>query len=186
MLTENQERVEAVGDQLRAKIASKFAATTFLAGFAAAILVELITKLWQQSDTAPVHYPRALGAMMAATVLFTLGIIRLDELSMPKRFWPSRAGALPTPGDVGLLTLEDLWALHDRMVFFWRHLTLSGTALTALALLLLIIPQEYKASSALRLGTFWWAAGSAAVAFTYGTWRDKRAPHRDKLVRPVD
>jgi hypothetical protein len=36
--TQNNERVEAIGDQLRAKINSKFTASTFLAGFALTIL----------------------------------------------------------------------------------------------------------------------------------------------------
>lgn len=126
-ISDEQERLEAIGEQLRAKISSKFAASTFLAGFAATILSGLVVALWQDSSL-PVHFPKALGVTMSATVLFVLGIIRLDELSMPKRFWPSLPGTPSHAGDVGLLTMEDLWALHDRMVFFWRHLTLAGTA----------------------------------------------------------
>ncbi len=185
-LTDEQERLEAVGDQLRAKIASKFAASTFLGGFAATILAGLVSNLWEGDRAVPVYFPQALGAAIAGTVFFILGIIRLDELSMPKRFWPSSPEATRTGGDVGLLTIDDLWALHDRMAFFWRYLTLTGTALTGLALLLLIVPQDYASSGSLRSASFWWAVAAAAAAFGYGWWRDRRAPHRDKLVRPVD
>jgi hypothetical protein len=185
-LSDQQERTEAVGDQLRAKVASKFAASTFLAGFAATILAAFLPSLWQQDATVPVHYPRALGAAMAATVLFVLGVVRLDELSMPKRFWRSTPDARRVGPDVGLLGMEDLWAIHDQMVYFWSHLTLTGTALTGFALLLLLVPQPHVASVEVRGSTFWWSAAAAAASGAYGIWRANRAPHRNELVRPVD
>ena len=185
-LTDEQERLEAVGDQLRAKIASKFAASTFLAGFAATILAAFLPSLWQQDANVPAHYPRAVAAAMAATVLFVLGIVRLDELSMHKRFWPSRPDARRVGPDVGLLGMEDLWALHDQMAYFWRHLTITGTAMTGIALVLLLLPQPHVASSAARAATFWWTLSTAALAAAYGAWRGARAPHRHALVRPVD
>jgi hypothetical protein len=178
-LTDAQERLEAIGDQLRAKIASKFAASTFLAGFAATILSGLVALLFETNG--PPHLSKALGATLAATVLFVMGVIRFDELTMPKRFWPSRPG---TSGDVVLLTMEDLWALHDRMVFFWRRLTLTGTALTGVAMMLVLVPAGARETA--RWAPFAWAGACAAAAFAYALWLDGRTPHRDELVRPED
>jgi hypothetical protein len=42
---ESQERIEAIGDQLRAKISSKFQTSTFLAGFGLAVLTH--SKSWK-------------------------------------------------------------------------------------------------------------------------------------------
>jgi hypothetical protein len=185
-LTDEQERLEALGEQLRAKISSKFAASTFLAGFAATILAAVMSPLWQQDSVVSVCFPIAVGLAVAGTGLFVIGIIRFDELSMPKRFWPSSPERQNRTGDVGLLEMTDLWALHDRMVFFWRFLTLFGTLLTGLALLVLIAPQSHVGSGTLRSPAFWWASGAAIAVTVYGWLLDRRAPHRQELRRPVD
>ena len=44
---ESQERIEAIGDQLRAKISSKFQTSTFLAGFGLAVLTLQLSTFWQ-------------------------------------------------------------------------------------------------------------------------------------------
>jgi len=83
-LTDEQERLEALGDQLRAKISSKFSASTFLAGFAATILAAVVSPLWQQGTVVSLHFPAAVGLAVTGTGLFILSILRFDELSMPK------------------------------------------------------------------------------------------------------
>jgi hypothetical protein len=185
-LTDEQERLEAIGDQLRAKISSKFAASTFLAGFAATILAAVVSPLWQQDSVVSVHFPIAVGLAVAGTGLFITSIVRFDELSMPKRFWPSDPQVHNQAGDVGLLKMNDLWALHDRMVFFWRCLTLVGTALTGLALFVLIAPQAHIDGGTLRKPAFLWACGGAIAVIGYGWVLNRRAPHRHELLRPVD
>jgi hypothetical protein len=185
-LTDEQERLEALGDQLRAKISSKFAASTFLAGFAATILAAVVSPLWQQDTVVSVYFPIAVGFAVVGTGLFITGIIRFDELSMPKRFWPSSPEIPNRTGDVGLLEMDDLRVLHDRMVFFWRCLTLVGTAVTGLALLILILPQAHISSGTLREAAFLWACGGAIAVTAYGWLLDRLAPHRHKLRRPDD
>jgi hypothetical protein len=185
-LSPRQELLEKYGDQLRAKISSKFSASTFLAGFAATILTTLVTDLWQQDAQMSLQYLLALGLASAATILFVHGIIRLDELSMPKRFWPSRPDVQNRADDVGLLTQDDLWALHDRMVFFWRYLTLAATVLTGLGLFALVLPPVHIPTSYFTEASFASTTRSAIAAFLYSRQLDARAPHRDKLIRPVD
>jgi hypothetical protein len=137
MPLDKQDLFERYGDQLRAKISSKFTASIFLAGFDATILSVLLSIFWQQGSNGPAYLPAALAVTIAATVLVVQGVIRLDELSMPKRFWPSEGNATNRGEDVGLLTQEDLWTLHDRMVYYWTRLTMAGTALTGVAFLAL-------------------------------------------------
>jgi hypothetical protein len=186
-LSPQQELLESYGDQLRAKISSKFSASTFLAGFAATILTTLVTTTSGQDHKPLLQYPLALlGFTTAASILFVQAIIRLDELSMPKRFWPSRADARNRAEDVGLLVQDDLWVLHDRMVFFWRYLTLAATALTGMGLLALVLPPLPISSSSFPGVLFAFGTVSAIVAFVYVRRLDTRAPHRDKLVRPID
>jgi hypothetical protein len=185
-LSRHQDLLEKYGDQLRAKISSKFSASTFLAGFAAAILAALVAPSGQTLEQASLQYVLALGFVTAASILFVSGIIRLDELSMPKRFWPGRPDAPNRGEDVGLLTQDDLWVLHDRMVFFWRRLTLTAAALTGLGLLALLLPAVPASGMPASGLPFASAAGSAVAAFLYARRLDGKAPHRGKLVRPVD
>jgi len=92
MSSESQDRVEAIGEQLRAKIASKFTASTFLAGFALTVLSGQVFALWQ-SSRLPMLFPPAVGAVFGALMLFVAAIIKLDELTMLKRFWDEGARA---------------------------------------------------------------------------------------------
>lgn len=181
-----QELLERYGDQLRAKISSKFSASTFLAGFASTILGGLLSDIWSHDHGTPVLFPQVLALTVVATVLFFHGVVRLDELSMPKRFWPGRSEAANRAADVGLLTQDDLWALHDRMVFYWRYLTMSGTAATGIAFLVFILPQRVEATGPPQYGTVLWAASGALLAFLYARLLDRTAPYRGKLIRPID
>jgi hypothetical protein len=83
---QNHDRVEAIGDQLRAKITSKFTASTFLAGFALTILSGQVFTIWQ-STVLPFLFPLAVGIVTAAVVLLVDAVLRLDEITMPKRLW---------------------------------------------------------------------------------------------------
>jgi hypothetical protein len=185
-LSPHQELLERYGDQLRAKISSKFSASTFLAGFAATVLTALLTSGGPGDQHAAIQYPLALGFTTAASILFVQAIIRLDELSMPKRFWPSRGDAQNRAEDVGLLTQDDLWVLHDRMVFFWRYLTLAATGLTGVGLLALVLPPLSIPARYILGARFASATVGALGAFLYTRYLDARAPHREKLVRPID
>ena len=146
----DRDRVEALGGQLRAKIAGKFQTSTFLAGFAAAILGIQITLLWQK-DPRPGLLPAAIGLMSAAIALYVTAVVRLDALTLPKRFWPAEARTQPDTrhewtrlqdemnAKAAWLTNEDLWEMHNRMVFFWSHLTLTASWLAALSFLCLLL-----------------------------------------------
>jgi hypothetical protein len=185
-ISPHQELLERYGDQLRAKISSKFSASTFLAGFAATILTTLLTSRWEGRQEGAFQHTLALGLAAAASILFVHAIVRLDELSMPKRFWPGRENARNQAEDVGLLTQEDLWVLHNRMVFFWRYLTLTATTLTGIGLLALALPPLGTSNSDFSGVRLAFAAVSTAAAFAYARLLDWKAPHRGKLIRPVD
>lgn len=187
-LSDQQERLEAIGDQLRAKISSKFSASIFLAGFAFTVLAAQVAALWPAQDKLPALFPAALGAVAGATVLFVLAVMRLDELTMPKRFWKEdQTAERPIDGDGGLLTREDLWALQQRMIFFWQRLTITGTAITGGAVLLLVAPQPSVVAESLRLAATVSAGGASLVALLYGWRLNRTAIHRfAPMIRPVD
>lgn len=82
---EQQELIEKVGEQLRAKIASKFQTSSFLAGLAVAVLgVQLATLT---DGAKPPLFAFSIALMFAAIVIYVAALIKLDELTMPKRFW---------------------------------------------------------------------------------------------------
>ena len=78
-------RAEATGDQLRQKISNEFQTSTFLAGFSATILSIEITFLWQQTYR-PGLLPLSIAVLIAAVIIYVAAIVKLDELTMPKRF----------------------------------------------------------------------------------------------------
>src|SRR5689334_15786829 len=93
-MTDSRERTEALGDQLRAKIAGKFQTATFLAGFGLAVLSIQITTLWQ-SERLPAALPLSIALMAAAVACYVAALTHLDALTMPKRFWGSAPGVAP-------------------------------------------------------------------------------------------
>src|SRR5687768_16894779 len=149
ILSPDQERAEAIGEQLRAKISSKFTASTFLGGFALTILAAQVFAIWQTNDLSML-FPSSVGMTVAAVILFFEAIIRLDELTMPKRFWPVDPDAVRTNGRSiwGILTDGDLETLDEKMRFFWTRFTLIGTFLTAAAVLMVLFPIQISSTEA--------------------------------------
>lgn len=71
--TRRHERLEALGDQLRVKIASKFTASTFFAGFAFTIFAGAAVSQWQQAWLSAAT-PVAIALSAAATLLFVAAV----------------------------------------------------------------------------------------------------------------
>ena len=178
MLTLEQERLEAIGDQLRAKITSKFTASTFLAGFALTVLVGQVSTLWQ-TQTLPPFFAFSVGVVFCAFSLFVYAIIKFDELTMPKRFFQRMTQeGIVSPVDPfkwGLLDEDDLNTLFERMKFFWNHLTLPATILTAIAVLAMLIPRSpFLIFVVTRDEIIWWTFGSAVAGIVIAAgycWR---------------
>lgn len=139
-IRETQARIEAIGEQLRAKINSKFQTSTFLAGFAFTILGIQISVLWQ-STKVPQSLPVSISLMLGAIFLYIGAIVKLDELTMPKRFWEEdKNKKQPGVSHLAYLDQEDLWELQRRMIFYWTTLTIVATFLTAISLFLMLLP----------------------------------------------
>lgn len=188
MLPPGQERIEAIGEQLRAKIASKFTASSFLAGFGLAVLTGQVFALWQ-ADQLALLFPASVGAVFGSFVLFIDAIVRLDELTMPKRFWDENGAlpSLPVPLGGSYLTDQDLCELQKRMIFFWQRLTVTATAITAVAVLAMLFPLWTLRSDIARPWTFGCAVAGVAVALGYARWLNSQAAKKfNPLIRPVD
>jgi hypothetical protein len=195
MNEEEQERLEAIGEQLRAKISSKFQTSTFLAGFALTVLgIEMSAIVQWQSDTIPGLLFVSVSILLAAVVLFVAAIVRLDELTMPKVFWKiDEELRQSTPADLGYLLRHDLNALKDRMVFFWVRLTLAGTYLTGVSLVLMLLPMSWfevrtrPVNTQERWLAFLLMFVFSMLAFVYIQWIDRTVKKRtSSLRRPVD
>lgn len=167
---QNDERVEAMGDQLRAKITSKFTASTFLAGFALTILSGQVFLLWQ-STILPLLFPLSVGIVAAAVVLFVEAVVRLDELTMPKRFWEENddAGDTGHESREGYLLDDDLWELRKHMIFYWTKLTLVATWMTGLAVIVMLLPYERLPTDRIRWPAFIFILFGPAIGFAYRT-----------------
>lgn len=194
MPPQNHERIEAIGDQLRAKITSKFTASTFLAGFALTILSGQVFMLWQ-SSVLPLLLPLAVFAVAAAVVLFVDAIVRLDELTMPKRFWGESNGAEETghSSREAYLLDNDLWDLQKHMIFYWTRLTLVATWMTGFAVLAMLVPFKPTSTERIHLLTFVLALLGAVVGKTYSVvvraaaFNAKDDTRRlNKLMRRID
>ena|SRR5215813_7375000 len=200
MIDERLEPVKALGEQLRAKISSKFQTSTFLAGFAFAILGIQISVLWEwQPSQIPLLLFIPIALLVAATILYINAIIRLDELTMPKRFWEKIADIEETkiPEHAYYLTEEELLALKERMVFYWNGLTLKATYLTAVSLILMLLPtplMQLPTNPSNTLARWLIFVGTAILslaAYLYIKWLDKQVKdNKEKkfgvLKRPVD
>lgn len=187
--TQNDERVEAIGDQLRAKITSKFTASTFLAGFALSILSGQVFMLWQATDL-PLLFPLSVGVVAAAVVLFVDAVVRLDELTMPKRFWDESddAGDTGHRSSDGYLLDEDLWELRKQMIFYWTKLTLVATWMTGLAVASLLVPVKAPSTDVFRWSAFIFALLGPVLGFAYRTIvtaRAMKAKDPSKRLNPL-
>jgi len=139
-MSESQDRVEAIGDQLRDKIRSKFQSSTFLAGFGFTILSVEISMLWTTHEV-PRLLSFSIPLMLAAICFFVAAALRLDALTMPKRFWEEdRNSADREASQLAYLTDDDLWQLQRRMIFYWTWLTVLATVMTAISLVLVLLP----------------------------------------------
>ena len=144
-MDETQALIEKMGEHLRAKILSKFQTSAFLAGLAVAVLGVQLTSL--EDKMKPPLFWLSIALMFGALLVYIAALIKLDELTMPKRFWPEGAPS-PVPAYQNvLLTDEELVELQKRMVFHWFTLTLTATGTTGVALVLLLVPTDWVAAS---------------------------------------
>jgi hypothetical protein len=188
-LPPEQERIEAIGDQLRAKISSKFTASTFLAGFSLTVLTGQVFALCQDVERLPLLFAPAVGAVFGAFLIFVEAIARLDELTMPKRFWTEDPNAVrPQPELSGsYLTDDDLWELQKRMIFLWQRLAIVATIITAVAVMAMLCPWNRVTINSARLWTMMFAVIGVLGAGGYILWARSAACKRfGRLVRPVD
>jgi len=181
-----QARIEAIGAQLRAKISSKFQTSSVLIGFCFALLTIQISIHWD-SDKAPPLLPVSIAIMLAAIILYATAMIKLDGLTMPKRFWPEDPNALG-PRMQGLLRDKDLWELYNQTVFWWFCLVVVGTVLTAVSLLAMLFPVSFgKSIESLPRFTIWFACGGIVAAVIYlGVIFMIASRKFSALVRPLD
>jgi len=167
------ERIEAIGEQLRDKITSKFTASTFLAGFALTVLTGQASFLWQAKDAIPPIFSLAVASVAAAFCLFIFAVIRLDELTMPKLFWePPHWTSTDLPADDVSLSYSDLWQLKKTMVRIWVSLTIPATVITSVAVVITFLPNTITAVLPLqfragRLSTFVLVAVFSLAAIIY-------------------
>jgi hypothetical protein len=130
-----------------------------------------------------------VGAVFGALVLFVEGVIRLDELTMPKRFWleDPRSVAFPVPLGDSYLTDGDLWELQKRMIFFWQRLSIVATWVTAAGVLAMLVPLRPQTTETVRCWTFGLAVLGIAIALGYVRWLHAKAKKEFQgLVRAVD
>jgi hypothetical protein len=186
------ERIEAIGEQLQAKIRSKFQASTFLGGFAFTLLGTQISRLWQPTEI-PQLLPVSIPVMFVAVGLYIRAIVKLDELTMPKRFWEEGDGVLGIPR-LGYLSDQDLWELRKRMIFYWQRLTIGATILTVVSLFLMLLPlpsREFSVESGDRVAllseTFAYTLIFLClmIAYLVGMHREERRKF-ETLLRPRD
>jgi hypothetical protein len=136
-MDETQAHIEAIGDQLRAKISSKFQVSTFLAGFGLAVLTVQISTFWQ-SAYFPHFLPVSISITLASIIIYIAAILALDTLTWPKRFWKQIPGIVRVPPKLAYLEDDDLWKLKNRMMFYWFSLTIVATGLTVISLILML------------------------------------------------
>src|SRR5262245_41665502 len=107
---------------------------------------------------------------------------------MPKRFWPEDPKANDSARSRGdYLTDQDLWELRKRMIFFWHHLPICATVLTACAVLAMLLPLPPLDVKMARQWTFWWALAGVTAAGAYAIWlRAKIAKTFLPLMRSSD
>src|SRR5580704_6716020 len=111
--------IETVGDQLRAKIVSKFQIAGTMAGLVFATLGIQLSLLYQ--DNISRFLPESIGLMFTSASLFCVSLYRLDGLTMPKMFWERSWDSAPYGDDSWSLTPQNLMALKTRMLFIWMR-----------------------------------------------------------------
>ena len=163
----NHARIEAIGDQLRAKVTSKFQTVAFLGGFALTLLGTQLSILWG-GGRVPLLLPYAIGVLVFALLLYAYALTRFNSLTMPKRFWDEASGARDASASHhGLLTDRDLWAIHDRMVFYWTRLVMIAIGATAVSLALILVPLIAPDAAPGLRSALLPAVAAAAIALLY-------------------
>lgn len=174
---ESQARIEAIADQLRAKIGNKFQASIFLAGFGLQVLTIQISTFWQ-APRFPDLLPFSICLMVVSICIYIAAVVKLDELTMPKRFWKLAPGE--PDAKLAYLKDSDLWELKNRMVFYWSYLTAVAASLTGVSLLLMLWPRRPADLAVIRpmphweRHTFWWtllALCCLPIYFAFLRWR---------------
>ena len=95
--------------------------------------------------------------------------MRLDELTMPKRFWPESpdADSAGLPPAWGCLTTEDLWNLQRQMIFYWYRLTIVALIITAVAVVLMLAPVSSGRENNAQCWSFYAALLGLLLGFGY-------------------
>jgi hypothetical protein len=187
-MPDEQDRLEQIGDQLRAKISSKFTACSCLAGIAVTVLSIQISLLWQ-SASLPCLLPFSIGGLAAAMLLFIVALLAFDALTMPKLFWSvGDRGHRVGPGHLGYLAPPDLDQLHAQMVYYWVWYAEFATCLLGLAVLTLLVPSAAtvelgKTRSASLCGA---VTGLVVAAIYVGAVKARARSRFPGLIRPVD
>ena len=167
-LSESQDQIEAIGNQLRDKIRSKFQSSTFLAGFSLTVLSVEISMLWTAQEV-PRLLPLSISLMLAAICFFVASALKLDALTMPKRFWEEDPNRIDKEASqLAYLTDEDLWQIQRRMIFYWTWLTVLATFVTAVSMVLVLLPfDSVIRSDSLVTETFQTGGAVLGVALVY-------------------
>lgn len=181
MTEEQKARYEIIGEQLRAKINSKFQTSTFLAGFAFTILGIQISLLWQ-STKVPALLFLSTSLMAVAIILYVGAVVRLDKLTMPKPFWKGKEN--PPEEELiqsSYLEYSHLKGLRNLMNFYWSTLTLVATGFTAISLLSMLLPirptdlSDSSNSTEILSTTSLSMAGFSLAAYLYTVLLDRKA-----------
>lgn len=139
-MSELQDQIEAIGDQLRDKIRSKFQSSTFLAGFGFTILSIEISMLWT-AQRVPRLLPLSIPLILAAICFFVVAALKLDALTMPKLFWERDPNTTDEEAlQLSYLVYGNLLQIQRRMIFYWTWLTVLATFVTAVSLVLVLLP----------------------------------------------
>jgi hypothetical protein len=171
MKNEDQVRIETIGEQLRAKINSKFQTSTFLAGFAFTILGLQISLLWQSTKVPRLLFV-SVSLMAVAIILFIKAILKLDVLTMPKLFWDEKKGITDSEiTKLSYLDYRDVNGLKNIMIFYWTSLTLVATVFTALSLFSMLLPiQPTDISAAPDQPNFLWRTFLSTAGFSFAAY----------------
>jgi hypothetical protein len=167
-MSESQDRIEAIGNQLREKIRSKFQSSTFLAGFSFTVLSVEISMLWSATEI-PRLLPLSIPLILAAICLFVTAALKLDILTMPKRFWKEDPGETGSEASrLAYLADQNLWQIQRRMIFHWTWLTVVATFVTAVSLVLVLLPiDSVQRSNSVVKETFETGIVVLGAAFVY-------------------
>jgi phosphohistidine phosphatase SixA len=139
---------------LKEKLQSKFAVSSFLAGFFIAALVELVKdpeKLRPQFVDQLTAWTRVVAAICftLALALLLAAVYTYDRLSMPRQFWkPMPEGSKPKADDHSQFAHDFRLngALYAYMIRTWRFALTPGVWFGILGFLALLVPNYDRCS----------------------------------------